>query len=315
MQKLKFANGDQWEQIGLGTWKSKPGDVGKAVELAIEMGYRHIDCAAIYMNEGEIGEAIHSCIQRGLINRKDLWITSKLWNNAHGRDEVIPALKKTLRDLKLDYLDLYLIHWPVAIKNNVINATQADDYLSLAQQPIAATWQGMEEAKALGLTRHIGVSNFSRLKLENLLANCKEKPEVNQVELHPYLQQNELLAFCKNHQIFLTAYSPLGSGDRSDSLKKEDEPKLFLDTTLQKIAAKHKVSVAQILISWHLHRNTVVIPKSIHPERLKENLLSHQVQLDSEDLLAIQKLDKGYRYITGKFFELPGNGYVNIYDE
>lgn len=315
MKDLKFSNGDHWNQIGLGTWKSKPGDVGKAVESAIEMGYRHIDCAAIYMNEPEIGIAIQSCLKKGIVKREDLWITSKLWNNAHRENEVLPALKKTLADLQLDYLDLYIIHWPVAIKNSVINATLPEDYLPLSEVPVSETWRGMEEAKKSGLAKHIGVSNFSQKKLADLLKNCKEKPEVNQVELHPYLQQNELLNFCNAHGIFMTAYSPLGSGDRSETMRRADEPKLLEDKTILEIAAKHKASAAQILIAWHVHRGTTVIPKSINPVRQKENLDASNITLDADDMLAIKKLDRHYRFITGKFFEIPGNGYLNIYDE
>lgn len=315
MQKLKFTNGDLWDQIGLGTWKSKLGDVGKAVESAIEMGYRHIDCAAIYMNEPEIGTAIQNCIKKGIVKREDLWITSKLWNNAHRENEVIPALKKTLTDLQLDYLDLYIIHWPVAIKNSIVNAKEPEDYLPLSEVPVSETWKGMEESVKSGLTKHIGVSNFSQKKMADLLKNCNQKPEVLQVELHPYLQQNELLNFCNENGLFLTAYSPLGSGDRSETMRREDEPKLLEDKTILEIATKHKSSEAQILIAWHVHRGTTVIPKSVNLVRQKENLEASKINLDADDMSKIKNLDRHYRFITGKFFEIPGNGYVNIYDE
>jgi len=314
MQELKFANGDLWPQIGLGTWKSKPGDVGKAVVTAIEMGYRHIDCAAAYLNENEIGAALKTCFEKGIVKRDELWITSKLWNNAHKSGEVIPALKNTLKDLQLDYLDLYLIHWPVAIKNSVMNAAP-EDYLPLSEVPIIETWKAMENAKNAGLAKHIGVSNFSQKKLSELIKLATQKPEVNQVELHPYLQQNDLYSFCKQEGIFLTAYSPLGSRDRSDAMKRLDEPNLLQDTVIKKIAVKHNCSAAQILISWNVQRGTAVIPKSINPLRLKENLDASKIVLDDSDMAEIKNLDRHYRFITGKFFELPGNGYVNIYDE
>lgn len=315
MQQLKFRNGDLWDQIGLGTWKSRPGDVGRAVESAIELGYRHIDCAAIYLNESEIGQAIQNCIRKGVVKRGELWITSKLWNNAHRQTEVVPALKKTLTDLQLDYLDLYLIHWPVAIKNTLINASLPEDYVSLDEVPLAETWSGMEAAQAQGLTRHIGVSNFSEKKLRQLLQNCQLKPEVNQVEMHPYLQQPALVQFCREHGIHLTAYSPLGSTDRSEAMRRPDEPSLFTDPVIQNIAKKQGATAAQVLLAWHVHRGVSVIPKSINPSRQKENLDASRLRLDEADMQAIGTLDRHYRFITGKFFEIPGNGYVNVYDE
>lgn len=314
MQTYKLEN-DSWQAIGLGTWKSRPGEVKQAIIEAIKCGYRHIDCAAIYMNEKEIGEAFTYCFENNIVKREDLWVTSKLWNNAHKKEDVIPALKQTLSDLQLDYLDLYIIHWPVAIKNEVINATQPSDYLPLTEVPIIETWSMMEEAKKEGLTKHIGVSNFSIKKLTDLYEKATIKPEVNQVELHPYLQQDNLVEFCKKYNIMLTAYSPLGSGDRSAGMKKDNEPSLLENEVIKSIANKHNVSTAQVLIAWHLHRGYTVIPKSTNAERIKQNFLAFEVKLDENDLSEIKKLDKHYRYVDGKFFEIPGNGYENIYDE
>ncbi|MFD2432295.1 aldo/keto reductase [Mesonia maritima] len=302
--------------IGLGTWKSKPKEVEKAVEHALKNGYRHIDCAAVYGNETEVGNALQNVFKEGKVKREEVWVTSKLWNNAHKKEDVIPALKNTLNDLKLDYLDLYLMHWPVAFRPGLEGFPEKDeDFLSLEEVPLIETWNAMLEAKKQGLVKHVGVSNFSINKLKSLSKETSQIPEMNQVELHPYLHQDELLKYCKENNIHLTAYSPLGSGDRSDDMKAENEPSLLENDTIKEIAEKHNASAGQILITWAVQRGTAVIPKSTNEKRIVENLESAEVSLDKEDLEKIKKLDKHFRYVTGEFFVTEGNSYSNIYDE
>ena len=314
MERLKFENNDEMPAIGLGTWKSDKGKVGEAVEVALNGGYRHIDCAATYGNEPEVGEAFKKVFSEGNIKREDVWVTSKLWNDSHKKDHVIPALKKTLEDLQLEYLDLYLIHWPVAFKHGVSFPSKDEEYLSLEEVPIIETWEIMSEAKRQGLVKHIGVSNFSEKKLRDLMKKTSENPEMNQVELHPFLQQHELVEFCKENNIHLTAFSPLGSGDRAQQMKADNEPSLLKNNTINKIAEKHNASPAQVLIKWAVARGTAVIPKSTSKDHIISNLESEKINLDQEDLKKIAAIDTEFRYVNGEFFVTPGNPYNNIYD-
>mgnify|MGYP000064038922 FL=1 len=315
MKTLEFRNGDKLDAIGLGTWKSDKGKVEEAVYTALKTGYTHIDCALVYGNEKEVGNGIHKALYEGIITRKDLWVTSKLWNNAHRREDVIPALKQSLKDLQLDYLDLYLMHWPVAFKSGLEGFPQGDDdYLSLDEVPIIETWDAMLEAKKQGLVKHVGVSNFSKKKLKDLMSKTDDNPEMNQVELHPLLRQDDLLDFCHKNNIHLTAFSPLGSGDRTPEMKADDEPDMMGNETVKNIAEKHQCTSAQVLIAFHLHRDTAVIPKSTNADRIKENLESAEIKFDDQDLKTLKSLDKHYRYVNGKFFE-NNSKYTNIYDD
>ena len=317
MKTYALSNGDQMPALGLGTWKSEPGEVYKAIRTAISVGYKHFDCAYIYQNETEIGAALSDAIMTGEVNREELWITSKLWNTHHRQTDVKECLNVTLKALQLDYLDLYLVHWPVAHQKDVIFPQDGSGLVSLRDIPLEETWKGMEEVQSSGLTRHIGVSNFSAKKITQVNQSASQKIEVNQVELHPLLQQKDLLDFCKKEKIILTAYSPLGSRDRIPQMKAEGEPDLFEIPTVKAIAENHNCSPAQVLIAWAINRDTVVIPKSTNETRLKQNLEAASIQLSSDEINQINELDRHFRYVTGAFFALPGSDYTltNLWDE
>ena len=317
MRTATFANGDRMPLLGLGTWKAAPGEVGAAVREAIRLGYRHLDCASVYANEPEVGVAIRGAIEAGEVRREELWITSKLWSNAHGHENVEPALRRTLADLGVEWLDLYLIHWPVPIRPGVAFPQSADDLLPPEAAPLADTWRGMEAVLELGLTRHIGVSNFSSRKLQRIQAEARLRPEVNQVERHPLLQQPQLLADCAAAGMHITAYSPLGSGDRPAALKGADEPVLLNNPLIGTIAAEHGCSPAQVLIAWHLECGVSTIPKSVSPERLRENLAAADLTLTPADMERIGGLDQHLRLVDGSFWLLEGSPWTlpTLWDE
>lgn len=317
MKTYELANEDKMPALGLGTWKSKPGEVYAAVRHSIKTGYRHIDCAAAYGNEAEIGKAFTDAFREGDVTRDELWVTSKLWNNAHLKEDVRPALEQTLKDLSLGYLDLYLMHWPIALKPGVGFPASGDDFLSPDEIPVSVTWAAMEECVDAGLTKHIGVSNFSIKKLKALNANSRIKVQVNQVELHPFLQQNSMLEFCQKEKIVLTAYSPLGSSDRPAVFKAQDEPSLLENETIMEIAAANNCSAAQVLISWAIQRGTSVIPKSVNPNRIEQNFQATSITLNDADMQIIAGLDRHSRYVVGEFWAMPGSGYSveTLWDE
>ena len=313
MKKLIFKNGDAMPALGLGTWQAPRGEVGQAVREAIRIGYRHIDCARIYGNEKEIGEALQAAFDAGEVRREELWITSKLWNTKHGHAKVRPALEKTLSDLRLDYLDLYLIHWPVVLKDEVPHVP--NQFVPLEEVPIADTWLGMEDCLDAGLARHIGVSNFSVKKLRKLLQTARHRPEVNQVEMHPLLAQNKLVAFCAAEKIHVTAYTPLGRPASPDL--PPNAPQLLSYAVVTGIAESHDCTPAQVVLAWAMERGTAPIPKSVAPKRLKENFDSQIVQLTAGDMAQLNSLDRHYRYVDGTFWTAPDGPYTlaNLWDE
>ncbi|KAI0365357.1 hypothetical protein BV20DRAFT_973384 [Pilatotrama ljubarskyi] len=264
-------SGHNIPSVALGVWQASPGEVGEAVKTAIKAGYRHIDGAWIYRNEEEVGKALK---ETG-VPRDQIWLTSKLWNTFHAPEDVEAALDESLQKLGTEYLDLYLIHWPIAFKKGSDNVV--DEALTRNPYP---TWKKLEEMVDKGKVRNIGVSNFNIPRLRNLTANpLKYKPAVNQVELNFWNPQPELLKWAKENNLLLEAYSPLGSNKQVKETLQVPE--------VQAIAKELGITPAQAIISWHVQRGTVVLPKSVTPSRVIENL--HVVKLP-EDLF--EKLEK-----------------------
>jgi alcohol dehydrogenase (NADP+) len=310
MPALPFANGDAMPALGLGTWRLPPELTAATVRSALELGYRHLDAAAIYGNEPQIGEALRQAFADGLVRREELWITGKLWNDCHEPHEVRPALERSLADLGLEHLDLYLMHWPLAQRRGVAMASSPEEQLSLEQVPLAATWAAMEELVDQGLTRHIGVSNFSGAKLKALAAGARIRPEVLQIERHPLLQQNALLAWCRENGVVVTGYGPLGSSGAN-------RPPLVLQhPQVVALAAQRGLTPAQLLLAWGIGCGTAVIPKSVQPARLVENLAAADAVLDRELMEQLSALDQGRRLIDGGFWCLEGGPYTleNLWD-
>lgn len=263
--------------FGLGTWQSEPNEVYHAVLTALKTGYRHIDTAYVYRNEKQVGQAIKD----SGIPREQLFITTKLWNTSHRPELVQEAMDVSLANLQLDYLDLYLMHWPVAFQpSKRMIPKDENGNIALDSVDFVDTFKAMEKLVALGKTRAIGVSNFNIPNLDRLLKYCSIPPAVNQVELHPYLSQPELVQFCQKNDIHVTAYSPLGSTD-SPIMQEQ----LVLD-----IAKNHNCSSAQILLAWGMRRGCSVIPKSVTPSRIISNF--QLVQLEKNEFEALEQLAK-----------------------
>lgn len=283
--------------VGFGTWQAAPGEVEAAVTTALKAGYRHLDCAAIYRNEKEVGLGI----KKSGVPREEIFITTKLWNTMHEPGDVERALDQSLSDLGLEYVDLYLMHWPVAFASGP-KLFPLDDQgvFRLSDIPFNATWGAMEKLLATGKTRAIGVSNFNIPRLQELLANCKVRPAANQVEAHPYLQQLELFQFCKENNILVQAYSPLGNNQTG-------EPRTVDDAEVHGIAQELGMDPGQVILSWGVQRGQVVLPKSVTEKRIIGNF---KVRLLPDS--AMERLNKLER---AKRFNFPIRWGYDIFDE
>ncbi|XP_030761987.1 aldo-keto reductase family 1 member B1-like [Sitophilus oryzae] len=280
-------NGQQCPVIGLGTWLSPPGECEKTVKHALSVGYRHIDCAWLYGNEKEVGDGVRAAIKEGIVKREDLFIVTKLWNTFHEIQDVVPAIKTSLENLGLDYLDLYLVHWPVACKNT----GPIDFHLPFKDavyydHDFCETWKGMEECVDLGLTKSIGLSNFNSKQVQRIVDKARIKPVMNQIEVNPSLTQKNLIAFCRDRGIHITAYSPLGSPARP--WKKPGEASLDLeDPKLVDIGKKYGKTTAQIILKYLIQIGTIPIPKSSNLDRIAANIQIFDFELTPGDMCVL----------------------------
>ncbi|XP_044133826.1 aldo-keto reductase family 1 member C1-like isoform X1 [Bufo gargarizans] len=296
-------DGHKMPVIGFGTYAPETytkEQAGESTKVAIEAGYRHIDCAFIYGNEVEVGQAIRSKIADGTVKREDIFYTGKLWSNNHVPERVRPALEHSLKDLGLDYMDLFLIHNPVEFKpGDDPFPTDENGKLIFNNTDIRDTWKAMEACKDAGLARSIGVSNFNRSQLELILnmPELKYKPVCNQVECHIFLNQSKLLEFCKSRDIVLVGYSVLGSS-RVENWIDQNSPKVLEDPVLNKVAEKLNRTPAQVAMRYLLQKGVVVLAKSFSPERIKQNFQVFDFELSDEDMKALDGVNKNLRYLS-----------------
>ncbi|KAJ6169292.1 hypothetical protein N7497_002135 [Penicillium chrysogenum] len=278
--RFKLNTGAEIPALGLGTWQSQPGEVARAVSHAIKVGYRHIDAALCYGNENEVGQGIKEAIDAGIVKREDLFVTTKLWCSYHARVE--EGLQQSLTDLGLDYVDLYLMHWPLAMNpkgNHNLFPELADGSRDIVHSHShVTTWKSMEKLVGTGKVKAIGVSNYSVKFLEELLPQATIIPAANQIENHPLLPQQEIVDFCNKAGIHITAYSPLGSTGSP----------LFTAEPIVAVANKRGVTPATVLLSWHIARGSSVLAKSVTPARIEANR-ADLIHLDAEDLATLRK--------------------------
>ncbi|CAH1390864.1 unnamed protein product [Nezara viridula] len=290
--------------VGLGTWQSTPEEIEIAVNAAIDAGYRHIDTAHVYANESAIGAALKKIFDSGKITREELFIVTKLPFSGNRAEDVEPFIKKSLEELQLDYVDLYLIHFPAGLVNkgfdNLFPTDEKGQLLMDKSTNILELWKGMEAQVDAGRTKSIGISNFNQSQTKRILDNCRIPPANIQVELHVYLQQKELVSFCKKNGVTVCAYAPIGSPGHKNLLEKQGFSTEGLkvispleDPVIKEIAKKYNKQPSQVLLRYLIEYGVAVIPKSINPERIKQNFDIFDFELTKEEFEKISGLDRG----------------------
>lgn len=311
--------------VGLGLWKIATDAAPVVVREALRAGYRHLDSACDYGNEAQVSAGIRAALAEKLCRREDLWVTSKLWNTYHAPEHVRPALERSLRDLGLDYLDLYLIHFPIAQRfvpferryppGWFYDADAQRPAMEMAPVPLAETWQAMEELVPAGLVRNIGVCNYNCALLRDLLSYATIHPAVLQVELHPYLTQDKLIRFCREQGIVATGFSPLGAISYLPLGMAAAEESVLVEPAVVEAAKRHRKTPGQVVLRWAIQRGTAIVPKTSRPERLVENLSIFDFELSPEEMLSISRLNRHRRFNDpGVFCEQAFNTFCPIYE-
>lgn len=311
--------------IGFGLWKLDQDTCSDAVYEAIKLGYRHLDSASDYGNECEVGVGIQRALKDGLCTRDDLWVTSKLWNTHHAREHVQLAIEKSLSDLQLDYLDLYLVHFPIAQTYVPIEERYPAGWffepdasaptMTLAKVPLIETWRGMEDVYTQGLAKQIGVCNYNTGLLNDLLSYANVKPAMVQIESHPYLTQTPLLRLCQMNEIAVTAFSPLGALSYLELDMATQQESVLEQPVVQAAAQRTGKTPAQIVLRWGIQRGTAIIPKTSKPERMVENAAIFDFELTDTEMQSISALNQNRRFNDpGVFCVQAFNRFHPIYD-
>tara|TARA_Y100000590_G_scaffold18605_1_gene22114 strand:- start:1457 stop:2437 length:981 start_codon:yes stop_codon:yes gene_type:complete len=298
---------DYMSSVGLGLWKIDNSETAKVVEQAIKLGYRHLDSASDYGNETEVGIGISKAISSGYCNRDQLWVTSKLWNTYHSKKHVRMACERSLLDLGLDYLDLYLVHFPISLKFVPFEDCyppgwvykgkgEANGKMKIDPIPLAETWEGMEKLVESGLVRNIGICNYNTGLLHDLISYAQIKPAMLQIESHPYLTQNHLIHLAKDNSIAITAFSPLGSLSYVSLDMAKDHDSILRQPEVLEVASELERTPAQIILRWGLQRETAIIPKTTRLDRLKENLSVFDFTLTDRQMNSISELNCNRRF-------------------
>ncbi|KAG7807900.1 hypothetical protein KL924_003583 [Ogataea haglerorum] len=301
---VKLNSGIEIPIVGFGCWKVEKSICAEQIYEAIKVGYRLFDGAMDYGNEKQVGEGIAKAIEDGLVKREELVIVSKLWNSYHKPENVKKAIRRVLDDLKLDYLDIYYIHFPIAQKFVPFEEKYPPGLYcgrngwEFEDVPLAVTWRAMEELVEEGLVKSIGISNFSGALVQDLLRGCKIKPQLLQIEHHPYLTQEKLIKYAQAQDITVVAYSSFGpqSFVELDHAKAKDTVSLLKHDLISSIASAHNVTPAQVLLRWATQRGILVIPKSNHKERLVQNLTVNDFDLSEDEIKQISSLNQDLRF-------------------